>query len=172
MAEYPVPTVAKSVEYAPLPGCSRIKCFRNVKAQARRAGGQMEMGWMFWEYIDLCIKSEAHAIWITPQGKRRDMTPQDIYPDRRILFTPDPQVAVKRGYTAVVKTILPLDPLLASVERFDTAFHNLLSKCFTSFGSYIDLPPAELRSIIEETGVPEDIAEYMMELESKKTIMA
>jgi hypothetical protein len=76
----------KSVEYSPLLGCVIAGCFTNVEAQVRRADGRMESGWTFLELLDACIYTVAHAIWITPQGRRKDITPQQFPPERRVLF--------------------------------------------------------------------------------------
>ena len=154
----------KSVKYAPLVGCSQLNCFRNVEAQVQRAGGQMQTGWIFYEFIDICIKSEAHAIWITPQGKRHDITPQELYPDNgKVLFSPDSAVAKKRGYTTHAKTILSTDPRVMAIERFDTAFAALLERHFVRMGEYIDLPSEEMSQIEESSGLPHEVALYMVE---------
>src|SRR4051812_27851672 len=76
----------KSVEFAPIQSAALKRCFVNVEEQVLRAGGTMETGWMFWEIEDTSVYTEAHAIWITPQGKRRDITPQRMPPEKRILF--------------------------------------------------------------------------------------
>ena len=61
------------------------------------------------EHLDISIFTIAHAIWITPQGRRMDITPWPIPPDKRVLFLPDSRVAIKRGYTAGYRTVISKD---------------------------------------------------------------
>jgi hypothetical protein len=79
----------KSVEYSPLVECVQAYCFTNVEAQIARAGGRLESGWAFREIRGISIYTIAHAIWITPQGRRMDITPWAYPPNVTKILWPD-----------------------------------------------------------------------------------
>lgn len=152
----------KSVEFAPLTDCRAKACFLNVEAQVRRAGGRMETGWLFWEHENVCLFTEAHAVWITPSGKRRDITPQRLPAGSRVLFLPEPEVAKKRGYSSHFKTILSTDPRIIAMEKFDDAILHAMAEHFAGIGNEIVIPGGLLNDMAKEIGLPEDVAAYIV----------
>jgi hypothetical protein len=64
------------------------ECFFNVKAKVEKDGGKIQFGWAIWEWPNVMIEAEFHAIWISPEN-----TPVDITPNaanmQKILFLPD-----------------------------------------------------------------------------------
>ena len=64
------------------------ECFFNVKTKIEKDGGQPQFGWTIWESPNYMIEAEFHAIWISPENKRIDITPNQIN-SKRILFLPD-----------------------------------------------------------------------------------
>jgi len=152
----------KSVEFSPLRGCDYKRCFINVEQQVKSAGGSMETGWLFWEAEHTSVYTEAHAIWITPQGRRRDITPQQFPPERRLLFLPDPRVAAKRGVTAGYKIILSTDPLVITIEQFQTEMGRIIEDVFPGFGQPYVFPTEAVYSAAERVGLPRDMAELFV----------
>jgi hypothetical protein len=51
-------------------------------------GGQICYGWQIWEWPDVMIGAEFHAVWKDPGGKLHDLTPKPVPTDR--VFLPDP----------------------------------------------------------------------------------
>ncbi|MEI6193210.1 MAG: hypothetical protein WCS42_02650 [Verrucomicrobiota bacterium] len=154
----------KSVEYSPLLHCERCNCFRNVEAQIKRAGGgRLETGWAFMELLDISIHTIAHGIWITPQGRRIDITPWDFGPDRRILFLPDERVAAKRGYTAGYRTVYSKDERIRAMEFFDGELDKIFDESFVGFGQYYDINGSKFREAAERFGLPWEIAKQRVD---------
>ena len=158
----------KSVEFAPLRGCDRKRCFVNVERQAASAGGTMETGWLFWEVENTSVYTEAHAVWITPQGRRRDITPQRFPPERRLLFLPDPRVAAKRGITAGYKIILSTDPRVIAIEQFQTEMSRIIEDVFLGFGQQYVFPTQAIYAAAERVGLPRDMAEFFVDQKIQK----
>lgn len=149
----------KSVEYSPLPHCEKWNCFRNVEAQIKRAGGgRLETGWIFKELRDISLHTVAHGIWVTPQGRRMDITPQEIGPERRILFLPDVRVAIKRGYTAGWRSVYSKDERVRAMELFDGESDRIVEECFVRMGEYMDIPMSRFREAAARHGLPWEIA--------------
>jgi hypothetical protein len=149
----------KSVEYRPLAGFESCNCFRNVETQIKRAGGAIETGWAFRELIGISIHTIAHAIWITPQGRRVDITPWQYAPERRVLFLPDSRVAIKRGYTAGFRSIYTKDERLRAIEVFEDALEKIYDEFFVKMGDYMDVPESKFIEAANRAGIPWAIAQ-------------
>lgn len=79
------------VEYAPIDNALKRECFDNVNAVVAQQGGSRLLGWSIGIRFGFILGAEAHAIWVTPNGEWRDITPQDYVTDRT-LFVPDSQL--------------------------------------------------------------------------------
>jgi hypothetical protein len=149
----------KSVEYSPLVGCIEARCFLNVDEQIVLAGGKMETGWAFRETLDISMYTIAHAIWITPQRRRMDITPWPIPPDKRVLFLPDSRVAIKRGYTAGYRTVYSADPRIRSMELYELELDRIHDEFFIKMGKEFRIPPARFWEAAEKVGFPLEMAQ-------------
>jgi len=148
----------KSVEYSPLVGCVQGYCFTNVEAQIARAGGRFEAGWAFREILDVSMHTIAHAVWITPQGRRVDITPWDIPPERRILFLPDKRVALKRGYTAGHRTVYSNDPRVRAAEMYELELDRIHDEFYPGLGGEFEIPMSRFWEAAQRVGLPLDVA--------------
>ncbi len=119
-------------------------------------------GWIFHEFENMSIWSEAHAIWKQPDGKRIDVTPHDLSPSR-LLFAPDPKVALKRGYTASLSLILSTDPEVIAIESFRSDCEKLREEKFTGlFGTSFTVSLTEVRELAAKHNIPLEHAKEMI----------
>ena len=151
----------KSVGCKPLPWCEPKRCFVNVDEQVKRAGGKMETGWIFGEFEERMIESEAHAVWMDWSGRRHDITPHRFQPER-VLFSPDPRVANVRGYTAPYKLMLTKDPKIRAIEDFDSRIDAVVAAKFGGFGVETVVTNEEVRLAAEQSGLPLEVATRMV----------
>jgi len=150
-----------TVRCRPQPHCERKCCFANVDKQVALKGGELITGWFFNEIENMSITGEAHAIWKHPNGKRIDITPHDFHPER-IVFVPDPKVALKRGYTASPLLILSDDPEVIALETFRADCELLREQKFKGFGQYIEVTTDEVRELAAKSNLPFDRAKELM----------
>jgi hypothetical protein len=152
----------QSIECKPLPGCDPKRCFVNVERQVERAGGTMEVGFIFGEYEGRAYQGEAHAIWRPRFGRPLDITPHRFQPNR-VLFTASEGVAAKRGKTASPKLIISDDPLVKAVEEFDSKLAQIWEEAFQGFGVEMVIPIPLVKQAAAEVGLPAPVARYMTE---------
>lgn len=67
------------------------ECFDTVEKYINKNGGKRVLGWTLWELPSFFIEAEFHAVWESPSGELRDLTPRRS-PTKRILFIRDPSM--------------------------------------------------------------------------------
>jgi len=67
------------------------ECFDIVEKYIAENGGKRVLGWALWELPGLFIEAEFHAVWESPTGEFKDLTPRPT-PTKRILFIRDPSM--------------------------------------------------------------------------------
>lgn len=76
------------VQYRPGPEALPQECYANVDHRVAAAGGRPVVGWAIWEWNEVFVEAEHHAVWEGSDGLV-DITPHGI-PIERVLFLPDP----------------------------------------------------------------------------------
>ncbi|QES88847.1 SEC-C metal-binding domain-containing protein [Rhizosphaericola mali] len=69
-------------------GAEERDCFPVVQKKVEKEGGRMIMGWQIWQFKDLYIEAECHAVWEDKNEDLHDITPK---PEsvKKILFVED-----------------------------------------------------------------------------------
>lgn len=107
----------------PEPNFVLTECFLNIDKKIKGDAGSSQCGWAIWEWPDVLVEAEFHAVWLSPTGKMIDITPH-LIECHHIMFVRDP----KRTYTGkpVDSIRLPLrkDPKIDELielmkERFE-----------------------------------------------------
>jgi hypothetical protein len=106
---------------------------------------------------------EAHAIWMSKEGKLRDITPHDGSP-RRVAFCEDARVLAKRAYTAPPKKIISTDERIIKLESFAAALDRMFDTVFKHMGDELLIYPSEARQAARDIGLPEDVAHLVFKV--------
>lgn len=77
------------IEVDPIKNGEFLECFDTVHNYIDKNGGKRILGWVLWELPGLFIEAEFHAVWESPTGELRDITPRQTA-TKRILFIRDP----------------------------------------------------------------------------------
>ncbi len=81
----------------PEPTAQDNECFPNVLAKIRSSGGSMLCGRQIWEWPNVLVEAEFHAVWRSPSGELVEITPKR-HGEAKILFVPDSRL-VYDGYS-------------------------------------------------------------------------
>ena len=73
-------------------------CNLGVLEKNKVDGGSIRFGWNVWEYPEVYLTAEFHAVWVSPTGELIDITPK---PDgeTRIVFAGDPNYPPEFDFT-------------------------------------------------------------------------
>lgn len=63
-------------------------CSDGVVEKAKRDGGTIRFGWVIWEWPDIFLTAEFHAVWVSQDGNLVDITPKP-QGERQIVFVGD-----------------------------------------------------------------------------------
>jgi len=77
------------VDVIPEPSFLINECYENVRIKIQRDGGNIQYGWQIWEWFNVYIEAEFHAVWLSPSNQYVDITPKAAHVTK-ILFLPDP----------------------------------------------------------------------------------
>lgn len=102
------------VQVYPFDGMLINECFPNVNSVVNTLGGKSVTGWVIWQWANIMIEAEAHAIWEAPDGKLVDVTPH-INHEERILFLPDDAVYYTGSPIPNQRIALTSSPLVAEL---------------------------------------------------------
>lgn len=100
-----------------LSGVRRVKddCFENVRAQVVEAGGEIVYGWRFWEWPNVFLEAEFHAVWRSA-GEFHDLSPVPAGA-LRVLFLEDPAKLYDGRQVDNSRLALSDDPLVREFIR-------------------------------------------------------
>ena len=80
----------------------------------RGHGGQQVNGWAVWQWANISVTLEAHAVWESPEGMLADITPHDCG-EREILFLRDDRVVYSGKPIGSIRQPLTASPQVAEL---------------------------------------------------------
>lgn len=75
----------KYIDVMPWENSVKNECINNVKRYIDVYEGQVVTGWVIWQWANILIEAEAHAIWKSPKGQLLDISVHDNN-ETKILF--------------------------------------------------------------------------------------
>lgn len=129
--------------------CRPRECFPNVGRMVREHGGRQVNGWAVWQWANIMVEAEAHAVWETPEGKLVDITPHDNA-ERRILFLRDGSMAYSGSPIGSIRQALTGSPLVAELIRLMDERDRIMC---ASAGPTYSIPAGMLKRIMEIQGI-------------------
>jgi hypothetical protein len=111
---------ARYLAVRPEPGATVNGCFSNVRAKSARDGGRMLCGWQLWEWPQVLVEAEFHAVWLSPQGRMEEITPKP-HGETSVLFVPDERRRYHGEVVDNVRMALHEDQLIEHFIRVSRA---------------------------------------------------
>lgn len=131
----------------PETGAVANECFPNVEAKIAIAGGRMQCGWQIWEWPQVMVEAEFHAVWVSPEGQMVEITPK-AQGENTILFLPDP----RRTYSGIslgnVRMPLRDDLLVLHFIKASDAITHVLNRGERAFQhGLVSIPADEIEPL-------------------------
>jgi len=76
------------LDVAPRPDSIPSDCFTDAQKKSKAQGGSVQHGWLIWEFPEVMLEFEFHAVWRRPDGSLLDVS-KKADNEKRILFVPD-----------------------------------------------------------------------------------
>ncbi len=129
------------IDVTPEPYSKAIECFPNVDVKISRDGGAHCYGWQIWK-TEILIEAEFHAIWKSPSGDLRDITPKQI-PISRILFLPDSEAIYSGCQIDNVRINITNNRLVDDFIELSNAIFRFENKDERAFNYELKLSPKD-----------------------------
>lgn len=127
------------VTVQPKPWALPHECFNNVQQMIRQNSGTMISGWAIWQWGNILLDAEVHAIWQSPDGDFTDITPHN-YSETRIFFLPDASVNYKEVPIRSHRKALTGSALVAELIHLYSKRDDIM--CSSAAGNTYALPVA------------------------------
>lgn len=115
-------------EYVPVEvqsGSLPNECFPNVERMVSEYGGRQVNGRSIWQWANILVEAEAHAVWENPEGKLIDITPHDNG-EAEILFLRDETMVYAGRSIGNIKLALTDSPLVAELLDLTKKTENIM----------------------------------------------
>jgi hypothetical protein len=106
-------------------GAKALNCFENVNNYVKLKGGDIQYGWLIWEWPNVMIEAEFHAVWKPYEGKLVDITPNDTI---KVLFLPDNKMGYERKQVNNIRKALRNDKLIRRYIKSSNKLFAVMNK--------------------------------------------
>ena len=121
-----------------------LECFETVRRQVECYGGHAVYGWQAWEWRGLFLEAEFHAVWLTPDGQLRDITPKPA-PVAMIAFLPAPDRRFEGRRVPNVRRAITADARVQEFIRLCDEEWTIMNRGERASQRQFTLQPAEVR---------------------------
>jgi hypothetical protein len=140
-------------------------CIGAVREKVKRAGGRIVYGWQIWK-CDHLVEAEFHAVWETPDGELKDITPKNYPGITHILFLEDEKTIYEDKAIDNKRINISGNELvdhLFAVNKADFRLKNRGAKALLHDEEFLkSLTPEELRQL-EELAAFKNNLSYMLD---------
>lgn len=132
----------------PEPSAQVNECFPNVEAKAQKDGGAIVYGWQLWEWPNVLVEGEFHAVWRSPDGNLIDITPK-ADGEEKVLFVPDERRTYRGVSIDNVRIALRDDPLIHHFIKISEHIVKVMNRGDRAqqFG-YVSVPADEIEPLL------------------------
>lgn len=113
------------IEVDPAPTSIKLECFSNVENYSAENGGSIQYGWRIGEWAGVMLEAEFHAVWFSPNGVYRDITP---FGENRILFLPDTTKRYEGNQVSSIRLALSRSPLILEFIKIQEEIFQEMNK--------------------------------------------
>ena len=120
------------IQVAPRHDSGHLDCFNDVQRHISENGGSIVHGWLLWEWPNVLVEAEFHAVWKSPDGKLLDVSekPQG---ETTILFVEDKTRIFTGSSVDNVRMAVGNDPRIMEFIAGKEQFHRMFQKEFGDF---------------------------------------
>lgn len=127
----------------PAPGAQLLDCFSTVESQVQKFGGRPVLGWAIWEFPQVLIEAEFHAVWERhDDGVLIDISAHPL-PFSKITFLPDPQRVYLGRQVDNIRKPLSKDPKVRQFIYLMQRQFEILNRGSRADQYEVDLPKKE-----------------------------
>lgn len=142
--------VAEWVSVTPSPTAVMHECFYNVRSHIEKHGGALIYGWAVWEWPDVFVEAEHHAVWEL-DGKLIDVTPHEAGIER-VAFLRDPSATFDWSHSSSRENVrMPISKSEAVQEYLDTARAQRAWMAENSNGREMTLDPRQAAAFFHKS---------------------
>ena len=136
------------VKVQPESGAIVSQCFPNVERKVLSSGGKMLCGGQIWEWPNVMIEAEFHAIWQSPEGDWVDITPKQDE-EQTILFAHTPKRPYDGKRVDNVRLALRDDTIIHHFIQISELISKALQDGREFEYGFITVPEAKMKPLME-----------------------
>ncbi len=132
-------------------------------------------GRIFIEFIEQAIQTEAHAVWISPDGFLKDVTPSGGRADQsgtQVLFAPDPKVQDFLNASPSYHLLLSRDPNVRDLYSFEQSIDDWERLGVQSIDQERVLSFPALDRLVRESPLPTEVTNVIVKVRLERLLMA
>jgi len=111
----------------PEPYAEIDECIAAVYKKIEKDEGSIQLGWQIWHMPNIIIEAEFHAVWKSPDGTLKDITPK-IEGVHKILFVPDSKTKYDGAQRNNIRLNISGNKLVDDFIQICDAIHKLKNK--------------------------------------------
>jgi len=140
------------VKHSPESYAQVNECFPAIDRKVQECGGKVHYGWQLWEWSDVLLEAEFHAVWLSPENELLDVTPKPFKVEK-ILFLTDPSMRYEGKQVNNIRVPLSDNPIPRDFIGICDAIFRIQNKGDKAHQSAISLESSEaqLHQWLQET---------------------